>query len=157
MTKRLTLLSLAALTGATLIATAPAAASTPRELREIRCDMLEQDRGRLVTIEASDLHVLAQTAGGRDFAPAIPRGISGISCGRTSVVPAAWDDKVMALGLFLFISDPAGRLGVLEIDNGRYRFRLMHGSTRPEEQAQIDERLQVFQARFDAAQRQPQR
>jgi hypothetical protein len=62
---------------------------------------------------------------------------------------------VTALGLFLFISDPAGRLGVLEIDNGRYRFRLMHGTTRPEEQAQIDERLQLFQSRFDAAQRQP--
>ena len=157
MNLRLSLLSLAALGGATVITTTPATASTPRELREIRCDMLEQDRGRLVTIEASGLHVLAQTAGGREFAPAIPQGISGISCGRTSVVPAAWDDKVMALGLFLFIADPAGRLGVLEIDNGRYRFRLMHGSTRPEEQAQIDERLQVFQARFDAAQRQPQR
>lgn len=155
MTKRFSLLSLAVLSGVTLLASAPAAATTPRELREIRCDMMQQDRGRMVVLEATDLHVLAQTAGGREFAPAIPRGVSGIACGRTSVVPAAWDDKVMALGLFLFISDPAGRLGVLKIDNGRYRFRLMHGRTRPEEQAQIDERLQVFQARFDAAQRQP--
>ena len=37
----------------------------------------------------------AQTAGGQAFAPAIPQGISGISCGRTSVVPAAWDDQVV--------------------------------------------------------------
>lgn len=155
MTLRLSLLPLAALGGATLLAAAPAAATPQRELRERRCDMLEQSRGRLVTIEATDLHVLAQTGDGREFAPAIPRGISGISCGRTSVVPALWDDKVMALGLFLFISDPAGRLGVLEIDNGRYRFRLMHGTTQPEEQAQIDERLRLFQARFDAAQRRP--
>jgi len=151
-TKRLTLLSLAALGGATLLAAAPAA-GTSRELREMRCDMLEQQRGRMVTIEAPDLHVLEQTAGGRAFAPAIPQGIAAISCGRTSVVPAAWDDRVIHLGLPLFIA-AGSQLGVLEIDNGRYRFRFLHGQARPEEQAQIDERLQLFQSRFDAAQRQ---
>lgn len=156
MKMRLSLLSLAALGGATLIATAPAAANSQRELREIRCDMLEQDRARLVSIEAPDLHVLEQTAGGRAFAPAIPQGISGISCGRTNFIPAAWDDKVVTLGLYLLLSDPAGRLGSLEIDNGRYRFRLMRGEIRPEEQALIDERLQTYQARFDAAQRRSQ-
>ena len=153
MTMRLSLLPLAALGGVALTAAAPAAATPQRELREIRCDMLEQDRGRMVTIEAPGLRVLQQTAGNRVFQPAIPQGIAAISCGRTSVIPAAWDDKVIALGLPLFLSDPAGRLGVLEIDNGRYRFRLMHGSTRPEEQAQIDARIQLYQSRFDAAQR----
>ena len=158
MTLRLSLLSLAALGGFTLIATAPAAANSQRELREMRCDMLEQQRGRMITIEAPDLHVLEQTAGGRAFAPAIPQGISAISCGRTSVIPAAWDDKVLVLGLPLFIAEVGSlnRLGVLEIDNGRYRFRFLHGEARPEEQAQIDERVQTFQARFDAAQRRPQ-
>jgi len=152
-TLRLSMLSLAALGGATLIAAAPAAANNQRELREIRCDMLEQDRARLVTIEAPGLHVLDQTANDRQFAPAIPRGVIGISCGRTSVIPAAWDDKVVALGLFLMIGDPAGRLGSLEIDNGRYRFRLMRGEVQPEEQAQIDARIQAYQSRFDEAQR----
>jgi hypothetical protein len=157
-TLRLSLLSLAALGGAAFLASAPAAATPQRELREIRCDMLENDRGRMITVEAPGLSVLSQTANDRQFAPAIPRGIAAISCGRTSVIPAAWDDKVIALGLPLFISDPGGRLGVLEIDNGRYRFRLIHGSTRPEEQAQIDQRVAQYQARFDAAQRQnPQR
>ena len=158
MTSRLSLLCLAALGGAALVATAPAAANSQRELREIRCDMLEQDRGRMVTIEAPDLHVLAQTAEGRPFAPAIPRGIAAISCGRTSVVPAAWDDKVIALGLPLFIAESgsAARLGVLEIDNGRYRFRFLQGQARPEEQAMIDERIRLYQSRFDAAQRQRQ-
>ena len=159
MTTRFTLLSLAALGGTTLLAAAPAAATSSRELREIRCDMLEQNRGRMVTIEAPDLHVLAQTAGGREFAPAIPRGIAAISCGRTSVIPAAWDDRVITLGLPLFIAEvgTAGRLGVLEIDNGRYRFRFLRGSARPEEQAQIDERIQLYQSRFDASQGQPRR
>jgi hypothetical protein len=150
----MSLLSLAALSGATLLVAAPAAA-TPRELREIRCDMLEHNRGQLLTVEAPDLHVLAQTANGQRFAPAIPRGIAGISCGRTSVIPAAWDDQVLALGLPLFIAEDSslGRVGVLEIDNGRYRFRMIRGQARPEEQAQIDERVQTYQARFDAAQR----
>jgi hypothetical protein len=99
--------------------------------------------------------VLAQTANGQRFAPRIPQGIVGISCGRTSVIPAAWDDQVLALGLPLFIAETGtpGRVGILEIDNGRYRFRLTRGEVRPEEQAQIDERVGAYQARFDAAQR----
>lgn len=157
MNTRLSLLCLAALGGAALVATAPASASQ-RELREIRCDMLEQDRGRMITIEAPNLHVLAQTAGDRPFQPAIPQGIAAISCGRTSVIPAAWDDKVIALGLPLFIAEvgSAARLGVLEIDNGRYRFRFLQGRARPEEQAMIDERIRLYQSRFDAAQRRQQ-
>ena len=155
MNVRLSLLSLAALGGATLLATLPATATPQRPLTEIRCDMLEQDRGQLVTIEAPDLHVLSQTANGQRFAPAIPRGIVGISCGRTSIIPAAWDDQVLALGLPLFIAEAGtpGRVGILEIDNGRYRYRLTRGAVQPEEQAQIDERIQAYQARFDAAQR----
>jgi len=158
-TMRLSLLSLAALGGATLLAAAPVTATPQRPLTEIRCDMLEQDHGRLVSIEAPDLHVLAQTANGQRFAPVIPRGIVGINCGRTSVIPAAWDDQVLALGLPLFISEDGslGRVGVLEIDNGRYRFRITRGQARPEEQAQIDERVQTFQSRFDEAQRLRQR
>ena len=159
MTMRLSLLSLAAFAGATLATATPAAATPQRELREIRCDLLEQNRGQLLTVEAPDLHVLAQTAEGRRFEPTIPQGMAGISCGRTSVIPAAWDDQVLALGLPLFIAEigTPGRLGVLEIDNGRYRYRVVHGQARPEEQAQIDERIQLYQSRFDAALRQQPR
>ena len=149
----LAMLSLAALGGTLLTASIPAGATPPRPLRELRCDMLEQNRGRLETVEAPGLRVLEQTEGGRPFVPVIPHGISGISCGRNSVIPAAWDDKVVILGLFLLIADTGGRLGSLEIDNGRYRYRLLRGEARPEEQAQIDERIQQFQSRFDAGQR----
>ena len=157
MTLRLSLLSLAALGGASLVAAAPVIATPQRPLTEIRCDMLEQDRGRLVTIEAPDLHVLRQTANGQRFAPSLPQGVVGINCGRTSIIPAAWDDQVLALGVPLFISESAtpGRVGILEIDNGRYRFRLTRGEMQPEEQAQVDERIQTFQSRFDAARSPP--
>jgi hypothetical protein len=146
---------LAALAGVTLTAT-PATATPQRELREIRCDYLEQERGQLLTIEATDLHVLAQTAEGQRFAPDVPQGMAGISCGRTSVIPAAWDDQVLALGLPLFIAETGtrGRVGVLEIDNGRYRFRLIRGEMQADEQAEVDTRVQAYQARFDATQRQ---
>lgn len=147
-------LTIAALAGIALLA-APASATPRRETREIRCDMLEPSRGQLLTVEAPDLHVLSQTANGQRFEPAIPHGIAGISCGRTSIIPAAWDDQVLTLGLPLLIAEASteGRVGVLEVDNGRYRFRMIRGQTRPEEQAQIDERVQTYQARFDAAQR----
>lgn len=153
MTLRLSMLSFAALGGAMLIASVPAGATPQRPLREIRCDMLEQNRGRLETIEAPGLRVLEQTSSGQQFAPAIPQGIAGISCGRSSVIPAAWDDKVIALGLPLFIAS-GQRLGVLEIDNGQFRYRFIQGQAQAEEQAQIDARIQQFQSRFDAAQRQ---
>lgn len=156
MTPLKSLLSLAALAGTALFNALPSAATPPRELQEVRCDLLEQGRGQLLTIEAPDLHVLAQTANGQRFEPAIPRGMVGVSCGRTSVIPAAWDDQVLALGLPLFIAETGtrGRVGVLEIDNGRYRFRMIRGQAQAEEQAQIDARIQSYQARFDAAQRQ---
>lgn len=156
MTSLKSLLSLAAFAGATLVTAIPAAATPQRELREIRCDYLEQNRGQLMTIEATDLHVLAQTADGQAFRPAIPQGMAGISCGRTSVIPAAWDDQVLALGLPLFIAETGtrGRVGVLEIDNGRYRFRLIRGEMQAGEQAEVDSRVQTYQARFDASQRQ---
>ena len=79
MTSFKSLLSLAAFAGITLATTMPAAATPQRELREIRCDLLEQNRGQLLTVEAPDLHVLAQTSEGRRFEPTIPRGMAGIS------------------------------------------------------------------------------
>jgi hypothetical protein len=96
--------------------------------------------------------VLEQTAGGLPFVPVIPQGVSGISCGRNSVIPAAGDDKVVILGLFLLIADTEGRLGSLEIDNGRYRYRFLRGEARADEQAQIDARIQQFQSRFETLQ-----
>ena len=114
----------------------------------MRCDLLEQQRGQLLrTIEAPDLHVLAQTAEGQRFEPAIPRGMAGISCGRTSVIPAAWDDQVLALGLPLFIAEDghAGPgLASWRSTMAAIGLRLIRGQAQPEEQAQIDARIQAL-------------
>lgn len=159
MNSRFSSLCLAALGGVGLFAlAAPADAMREGPLRELRCDLMETGRGgRMQTIEAPNLHVLDQTASDQAFAPQIPQGVSGILCGRTNVIPAAWDDKVIGLGLPLFIAEMGspGRLGVLEIDNGQFRFRFLEGRVQPEEQAMLDQRIREFQARFDAMHRGP--
>jgi hypothetical protein len=153
-TLRFTALSLAASCAAAFARAAPAAADSPRPLRELRCDLMETGRGgRMTTIEAPDLHVLQQTGAGGLFAPEIPEGTSAIMCGRSHIMPAAHDDEVIYLGLPLFIAETGSgrRLGVLEIDQGRYRFRMIEGRLSPEEQTAVDGRLDEFQRRIPPA------
>ena len=141
-----------------LAAAAPAGASPQRPFREVRCDLMDTYRGRLRTYEARDLHVLEQTAAPGRFDPAIPQGTTAVICARTSIVPAANDDEVLWLGLPLFITEPgAGRYGVLEVDGGRYRFRLIHGELTAEEQPLVDQRMAEFQTRLAQASARPQR
>ena len=150
MTLRLTALSLAALGGVFLASAAPAADS-PRPLRELRCDLMATTReGRMSTVEAPNLHVLQQTALAGRFRPEIPEGTAGIMCGRSNILPAAHDDEVILLGVPLFIAETGsnGRLGVLEIDQGRYRFRMLEGRLSVDEQAAMDSRLDEFQRRL---------
>jgi hypothetical protein len=155
-TLRFTALSLAALGGVALASAAPAAAAdSQRPLRELRCDLMETTReGRMSTIEASDLHVLQQTSAAGRFSTNIPEGTAGIMCGRSSIMPAAHDDEVIYLGVPLFIAETGspGRLGVLEIDQGRFRFRMLEGRLSAEEQAAMDGRLDEFQRRIAPAQ-----
>lgn len=150
---RFSLALAAALSGA-LLATAAPAADSPRPLRELRCDLLRaEDGGRMAAVDAPDLHVLRQTAAAGNFSPAIPRGTAGIMCGRSNILPAAHDDEVILLGLPLFLAETgsSGRLGVLEIDDGRYRFRMLDGRLSAGEQSAIDTRIAEFQRRFQAA------
>lgn len=139
--------------GAMLLASLGMSAATGRtnQLREIRCDMLGMDHGAVRTIEALDLHVLRDTAREGAFAPTIPQGIVGIMCARTSIVPAAYDDEVVLLGMAFHIAQMGSshRLAVIELNEGRYRYRMLQGpAPDAEEQAAIDARLAEFQARF---------
>jgi hypothetical protein len=130
---------------------AVAADAVPREIRELRCDTLEMERGRVVVVEGEGLRVLRDTALGGDFNPGFSRPVAGIMCARNTIVPAAHDDEVILLGMPLHITQTGsnGRLAVLEIDHGRYRFRVLGGRA-PDaaEQAAIDARVAEFQARF---------
>ncbi len=135
--------------GALAIAAVGASAS-PSEIREIRCDTLEMDNGRLQTVQALDLHVLRDTARNGRFSPRLDRSVVSIMCSRNDILPAANDDEVVWLGMPLHIAEMGspGRLGVLEINEGQYRFRMLEGRLRADEEQPLAARLAEFQARF---------
>jgi hypothetical protein len=139
--------------GALCLTALGAGAATARtsELQEIRCDMMDMERGRLRTFEALDLRVLRDTARDGRFMPTLPAGVVSIMCSRNSIVPAANDDEVLWLGMPFHIAQMGspGRLAVLELNEGRYRYRMLEGrAPDAEEQAAIDARLAEFQSRF---------
>ena len=144
------MLPFAALGAAWLAAQAPALAAN-RQYEE-RCDVQARSGRELQTVEMRDLHVLALTAADR-FAPDLPSGTQAIVCLRGDITPAAYDDKVVALGVPLIISElnRPHRMGVLEISEGRYRFRMMQGTLPAEDQATVQARLQEYSARAGAA------
>lgn len=146
---------IAALGAASLLAWSSAATATIPQTRETRCDLLETERGRLVTVEAPDVHVLRDTAASGLYQPGLGTGVASIMCSRNSIVPGAHDDEVIWLGMPLHIAQMGtpGRLAVLEINQGRYRYRVLQGiAPNAEEQAAIDARLAEFQARFPTGQ-----
>lgn len=126
------------------------ASASPSEIREIRCDTLEMDNGRLQTVQALDLHVLRDTARNGRFAPRLDQSVVSIMCSRNDILPAANDDEVVWLGMPLHIAEMGspGRLGVLEITEGQYRFRMLEGRLRAEEEQPLAARLAEFQSRF---------
>ena len=150
MTLRMKILCIAALGAAAAALPAPAA-STGRQIEE-RCDVQARSGHELQTIAMRDLHVLALTAGDR-FAPDLPAGAQAIVCLRSSITPAAYDDKVLALGIPLIIVelDRPHRLGVLEISEGAFRFRMMEGSLPAADQAAVQARLEEYRARLARA------
>ena len=89
--------------------------------------------GTVHTLNLPALRVLVPTAQEGRFAPTLPDGVVAILCGRASILPAEHDDKVLALGIPFYILEAGnpGRLGVLEINQGQFRFRMMEGTLRP--------------------------
>ena len=140
------LISVAALGAGSLALLAPASA-TGRQFEE-RCDVQARNGRVLETIEMRDLHVLALNASDR-FAPSLPSGTQAIVCLRSDITPAAYDDKVLALGIPLIIAELGRphRLGVLEIADGAYRFRMMEGTLPASDQAAVQARLEEYRAR----------
>lgn len=134
-------LTLLAFGSAALLAQ-PSAAAT---VSETRCDYMLA-AGAMVT--APDLRVLEATARPGPFKPGLPAGAS-IACGRSSIVPASRDWKVLEAGHVLYIVEATGakdgRIGALEISAGQFRYRLIEGQLTPAEAEQVMERLNAFQ------------
>ena len=149
MNLRMTMLCIAALGAGSIALLAPASAAG-RQFEE-RCDVQTRSGRVLETIEMRDLHVLGLTAGDR-CAPSLPRGTEAIVCLRGSITPAAYDDKVVALGIPLIIAELGRphRLGVLEVNDGAFRFRMMEGTLPAADQAAVQARLEEYRTRLAA-------
>ena len=119
---------------------------------ETLCGVMVNRGGTVHTLNLPALRVLVPTAQEGRFAPTLPDGVVAILCGRASILPAEHDDKVLALGIPFYILEAGnpGRLGVLEINQGQFRFRMMEGTLRPEEEQPLQGRLNEFQSRLQA-------
>lgn len=101
------------------------------------------------TVDAPELHVLDQSAADGPFTPRLPEGTVSLGCARTSIVPAPHDYEVLILGLPFYIIDSveSRRVGVLEVSQGQYRYRMLQGQLRDDESIAIQARLNEFQVR----------
>jgi hypothetical protein len=90
-----------------------------------------------------------------NFEPKIPKAskANGVMCGRNGFFLAPNDFKVLKAGIVLYVADKGRghpeRLGVLEISDGRVRFRSFKGDQPTSEQlTNIQSRLNTFQNEF---------
>jgi hypothetical protein len=132
---------------AALLAAQPSPVAEPTETR---CDYMVQGPSGVERRSSPELHILQQTSGAGPFALGLPATAS-IQCGRTDIVPAANDWKVLAAGYPLAIVDVSGselRTAVLEISDGQVRYRFLAGRMTEEEALRIQARLDAFQLHF---------
>lgn len=82
-----------------------------------------------------------------------PENAIAVQCARERITPRLHDDRVL-VELSLTINLQAGdRIGVLEVSDGRFRYRLIKGDLRGgAESKEIGDRLDLFQARVQGEQ-----
>ena len=90
-----------------------------------------------------DLHVLAQTGSGQRFKLDDAPAGSFVMCARAAVLPVANDAELVLSGYpFMIAEDPGDRIGVLEISDGKFRFRMVQGALTVTETRQLAPRLE---------------
>ncbi len=129
------------------LAATPALADEPTE---VSCSVITlESNGAPKTTPMDTLKVIEQTS--KDGAFALPRGapkgVQAVMCKRSSILPAAHDDKVLQAGYMLYISDELGRVAVLGMADGRVQLDMLDGALTEAEQAQARARLAQFTAR----------
>ena len=110
--------------------------------------------GKLVDLPG-EVHVLTQVEGTGTFSVAAPDGfkVQFIQCGRSDIVPAEGDYKVLLAGfsLYIVVSDPQ-RIGALSAPGGHISFQLIKGPPLTDDEAKrIGELLDRMQLAAQAA------
>lgn len=127
-----------------------AAAPAPGPLSETRCMVIITDKDGTRMADTPQLHVLADTRAAGPYRPPIPAG-AAVTCGRSSMVTAENDWKVLAAGHPLAIIDStpgSDRLAWLELVKGRVHYQFTKGRLRPEEVDPTSDRMNAFQAKL---------
>jgi hypothetical protein len=89
-----------------------------------------------------EFHLLGSTARLAHVA-----GVLGVMCGRDTLRLGAFDDRVVRDMQVPLTIAAADRLGVLEMSDGRFRFRMIQGALTEDEALQVNAQLNTFQSR----------
>lgn len=120
-----------------------------------RCSVVYlADSGASTSVVLASLLVIPQTSTDQPFKlPAdAPANVQAVTCGRSaSLLPAKNDYKVVVAGYLLSIVAPhGGRVGLLELVNGRLQFRMLSGEMTESETSELQVILNDSQTAMDS-------
>jgi len=73
-----------------------------------------------------------------------------VMCARAALLPAVNDAEIVVAGFpFMIAEDPGDRIGVLEISDGTFRFRMVQGELTAEEKMRLAPRLEAMHGLAD--------
>ena len=124
--------------------------------REIECGLMIRYGTMIEGVPAPGLHILHRTAADPPLSATLSTNVVRVGCRRTMIVPGPSDDAVATRGIPLtIVEEGSGRVLVLELDpaQGRYGYRMEHGTLTQDEAALVARRLEEFQARRESAPR----
>lgn len=114
-----------------------------------KCGVTHKVDGKEAVVALESLHVNETTADNKFALPKdAPSFVSGIVCGRSSLIPTKNDVKVLQAGFPFYIVGPDGRIAVIELSDGQLQYRTVHGEFASDEMPQIQEFLDANQEAF---------
>lgn len=136
--------------GAWAVMAALGSAESPQAVREIACSaIVENAEGKTDVVTDITVRVLEQTKTNEVFSYN-RENTRAILCRRTDIIPLVDDFKVLAGGYPLYLvhaKEGSSRIGVLEMSEGRYRFRIIKGELTSDEKQRLPLRLDEMQER----------
>jgi hypothetical protein len=126
-----------------MLLTAARGAVTAAPVAEGACGVIKPTADKQGELEVQpDLHVLTQAGKGQRFALDAPAG-SVVMCARAALLPVANDAEQVVSGFpFMIAEDPGDRIGVLEVADGKFRFRMVQGELTAAETKRLTPRLE---------------
>jgi hypothetical protein len=126
-----------------VLLTAARGAVTAAPVAEGACGLIKPTADKQGEFVAQpDLHPLTQAGQGKRFTLDAPAG-SPVMCARASLLPVVNDAELVVSGYpFMIAEDPGQRIGVLEVNDGTFRFRMVQGELTAAEQKRLAPRLE---------------